>query len=72
VEHSKTENRSGMDSISKADSLVAIIEDGVISSQEDVAEDPEWPGGNINGHEATQALLLTPRADLYTPNRLTD
>ena len=50
----------------KAESLVSVVELGVVGAEEDIAEDPErsvwwW---DVEAHEARDALLLTSLFDL--------
>lgn len=42
--------------VSKADTLVAIVEGGVVGAHEDVAQDPQGADGDVQADEARKAL----------------
>lgn len=52
--------------VSKANALLAGIEDGVVGTHEHVAQDPQRPCGlwKVQTHEAADALLLAARINL--------
>ena len=47
-----------LSSFSKSNTLIAIVKDGVVGSQEDVTQDPQRASRlrNVQAHEATDAL----------------
>ena len=57
-------------SFRKADAALAIVKDGVVGAEEDVAKDPEGPRGHVEAEEAADALLLPLRPHLHAQTQL--
>ncbi len=58
--------------VGEADALLAGVKDGVVGAHKDVSQDPQGPcwRGQVQAHEAADALLLAARINLHASNQI--